>query len=333
MSAPTFWDERERAQKMVGELATLKGVLEPFSDLESEMADLDATVELVQEDGSASELLPEAGGTVARFSRHLDRLEVVSFLNGRFDRNDAIITLSAGQGGTEACDWAQILMRMYTRWMERKGFTFAVTDITQDDHVGIKSATLMVKGEYAFGYLKAEHGVHRLVRISPYDANKRRHTSFAALLVIPQVTDDVDVAVEEKDLRVDTFRSSGAGGQHVNTTDSAIRITHIPSGIVVSCQTERSQHQNRATAMGILRSKLYERQQAEVEKARESETGAQEENAWGSQIRSYVLHPYQMVKDLRTDYETSDTQGVLDGDLDPFIEAFLQSKERRAKRR
>ena len=273
MSAPTFWDERERAQKMVGELATLKGVLEPFSDLESEMADLDATVELVQEDGSASELLPEAGGTVARFSRHLDRLEVVSFLNGRFDRNDAIITLSAGQGGTEACDWAQILMRMYTRWMERKGFTFAVTDITQDDHVGIKSATLMVKGEYAFGYLKAEHGVHRLVRISPYDANKRRHTSFAALLVIPQVTDDVDVAVEEKDLRVDTFRSSGAGGQHVNTTDSAIRITHIPSGIVVSCQTERSQHQNRATAMGILRSKLYERQQAEVEKARESETG------------------------------------------------------------
>ena len=331
MSAPTFWDSKEEAQNVVAELSRCRNVIEPYTNLESRVADFSTLIELLQEEGTNLELLDEANETWPKLSGQLKDLELVSFLNGKFDQNNAILTLHPGSGGTESCDWASMLFRMYTRWIERKGYKGEIADLQSGDVAGIKSATVIVTGEYAYGYLQAERGVHRLVRISPFDSNKRRHTSFAAVEVAPEINDDVEVDIDEKDLRVDTFRSSGAGGQHVNTTDSAIRLTHLPTGIVVSCQNERSQHQNRATAMRILRSKLYEKQTLELEQQRQNETGPKEDNAWGSQIRSYVLHPYQMVKDLRTQEETSNTVDVLDGNLQPFIEAYLRSNNRNAK--
>ncbi len=333
MSAPTFWDSRENAQKTVGELSAVRAVLEPFDALARQLADYQTLVELATDGAGDADMLAEADATSAKLEAAVAHLELVSFLSGRFDRTNAIITLHAGSGGTESCDWANMLMRMYTRWIERRGFTYDVLEMSPDAEAGIKSATLMVKGEYAYGHLKAENGVHRLVRISPFDSNKRRHTSFAALEVSPDVDDDVEVEILEKDLRMDVYRSSGAGGQHVNTTDSAVRITHLPTGIVVSCQSERSQHQNRATAFKVLRSKLYERQQAAIEQQVTQASGPKSENAWGSQIRSYVLHPYQLVKDLRTDVETSNTAAVLDGDIDRFIDAWLRSKDRHARKR
>jgi len=269
-------------------------------------------------------MLQEADGAWAALSNQLDTVEMASFLSGKFDANNAIFSLHAGSGGTESCDWASILLRMYTRYFERHGFKYEIADMQMGDEAGIKSATLMVSGEFAFGYLKAERGVHRLVRISPFDANKRRHTSFSAVDVLAEITDDIEVDIREEDLRVDTYRSSGAGGQYVNRTDSAVRITHIPSGIIVASQQERSQHKNRAQAMKILRAKLYEREEERKRQEQASSGGVKKDNEWGSQIRSYVLQPYQMVKDLRTDVETSDTAGVLDGELDRFIEAYLR---------
>lgn len=327
MSQPDFWDDKEKAQKTVTRLSACKNVIQPFERVASQVEDFIAISELVslnEDDDENQELLNEADETWTHLKKDLDALEMVSFLSGRFDANNAIITLHAGSGGTESCDWTSMLYRMYMRWIERHGFHAEVTDYQSGEVAGIKTATIMIQGEYAYGYLQAEHGVHRLVRISPFDSNKRRHTSFAALEVMPEIDDDVEVEIDEKDLRIDTYHSSGAGGQHVNTSDSAVRITHLPSGIVVACQSERSQHQNRHTAMKILRSKLYERELKQINEIRQEATGPKEENAWGSQIRSYVLQPYQMVKDLRTNAETSNTAAVLDGDLDLFIEAYLR---------
>jgi len=247
-------------------------------------------------------------------------------LSGEHDARSAIVSINAGAGGTEAQDWAEMLLRTYLRWCERKGYRTEITDYQPGEEAGLKSVTFTVEGDYAYGYLRAEMGIHRLVRISPFDSNARRHTSFASLFAFPELPDDVDVEIDEKDLKVDTYRSSGAGGQHVNKTDSAIRITHIPTGIVVACQNERSQHKNRSTAMKQLKARLYELEMRKKEEEAEALTGEKKEIAWGSQIRSYVLHPYRMVKDHRTGYEVGNTEAVLDGELDGFIEAFLLSR-------
>jgi peptide chain release factor 2 len=327
MAAPDFWNKREEAQQTVARLSSCKNLLEPFDAVARQLDELATLAEFAAEDES---MLGEADTLWPKLQKSLERLELVSFLGGRFDRSNAIMTIHAGQGGTESQDWANMLLRMYLRWMEDKGFEATVLGVQPGEVAGIKSAAVMVKGEYAYGYLQAENGVHRLVRISPYDANKRRHTSFAAVEVSPEISDDIEIEVQEKDLKFDTYRSSGAGGQHVNTTDSAVRITHLPTGIVVYCQSERSQHQNRETCMNILRSKLYEREQAMISQTIEKQVGPREENTWGSQIRSYVLQPYQMVKDLRTEVETSNTGAVLDGDLDMFIEAYLKTVKKHA---
>lgn len=322
MSAPDFWDDKESAQNTVAKLSACRNVVEPFTKLQSEIDDLPAMAELAADD---PDFLEEAGSEIANLQKRLDKLEVMSFLSGRFDRSNFYCSIHAGAGGTESCDWANMLLRMYRRYFERRNWKDEIVDLQPGEEAGIKSVTLHVTGEYGYGYFKAERGVHRLVRISPFDSNARRHTSFSSVEVFPEIDDDIDIDVDESQLRIDTYRSSGAGGQHVNTTDSAVRITHIPTGIVVCCQAERSQHKNRATAMKMLKARLYE---TEMEKRRQQAAaarGEQSENGWGSQIRSYVLQPYQMVKDLRTNVETSDTAGVLDGDLDTFIEAFLKS--------
>ena len=255
--------------------------------------------------------------------KQIGRMEFARMLSGEHDASNAIVSINAGAGGTEAQDWAEILLRMYLRWCENKGFKAEITDYQPGDEAGAKGVTFTVAGPYAYGYLKAEKGIHRLVRISPFDSNARRHTSFCSVFVFPELTDDVDIDIQEKDLKVDTYRASGAGGQHVNKTDSAIRITHIPSGIVVSCQNERSQHKNRSTAMKQLKARLYEQEMEKKESEAEVLGGEKKDIAWGSQIRSYVLHPYRMVKDHRTGYEVGNADAVLDGDLDGFIEAYL----------
>ncbi len=289
------------------------------------ISDLEAAVELLEEADSreGQDLLAESVSQLTAMESALSQLELQSLLGDEADPKNAIISINPGAGGVESQDWAQTLLRMYLRWAERRGYQTEMLDHQPAEEAGIKSATFAVEGDYAYGYLKAESGVHRLVRISPYDASSRRHTSFASLFAYPEVDEDIDLEIEEKDLRVDTFRSSGAGGQHVNVTDSAVRITHLPTGIVVTCQNERSQHKNRATAMRILRARIYE--QRKREKMEEiANTQPEKKNiAWGSQIRSYVLHPYRMVKDHRTGCETGNVDAVLDGDLDRFIQAFL----------
>jgi peptide chain release factor 2 len=288
------------------------------------LEDLEAAVELIEEDADlGAELLSESIHQLRDVERLLDSLEIESILGDEADARNAIVSINPGAGGTESQDWAQMLLRMYLRWAERRGFTTEVLDHQYGEEAGIKGATVAFEGPYAYGYLKAETGVHRLVRISPYDASSRRHTSFASVLAYPEVEDDIEVDIDEKDLRIDTFRSSGAGGQHVNVTDSAVRITHIPTGIVVSCQNERSQHKNKSTAMRILRARLYEQMKREKEEELEKIQGQKKDIAWGSQIRSYVLQPYRMVKDHRTGHETGNVDAVLDGDLDDFIQAYL----------
>ena len=321
MAAPDFWDHKEEAQNTVAALSAAKNVIEPYEKVQKEAGELDELIEMAAED---EEMLEEVSNMVKDLEKELDQLELVSFLSGELDHNNAYFSIHAGAGGTESCDWASILMRMYRRYFERCGWKDEVLDLQPGEEAGIKSVTLKVSGEFAYGYLKAERGVHRLVRISPFDSNARRHTSFSSVDLIPELSEDINVEVEEKDLRIDTYRSSGAGGQHVNTTDSAVRITHIPTGTVVACQNERSQHKNRATAMNMLKARLYE---LELEKRRSTEDairGAKTYNGWGNQIRSYVLQPYQMVKDLRTEVETSNTAAVLDGDIQEFIEAYLK---------
>ena len=275
------------------------------------------------EESEDEEALAEVREMLPALEKSIGRMEFARMLSGEHDANNAIVSINAGAGGTEAQDWAEILLRMYLRYCERKGFKAEITEYQPGDEAGTKGVTLTVTGDYAFGYLKAEKGIHRLVRISPFDSNARRHTSFCSVFVFPELSDDVDIEVLDKDLKVDTFRASGAGGQHVNKTDSAIRITHLPSGIVVSCQSQRSQHKNRSTAMKQLKARLYEMEMEKKESEAEELGGEKKDIGWGSQIRSYVLHPYRMVKDHRTDFESGNTDAVLDGNLDGFIEAYL----------
>ena len=324
MSAPDFWNDKESAQNTVSQLSACRNLLEPFRKLESEIEDYSVALELAGED---EEVLKETEIAYRRLLKSLDRMEIMSFLSGKFDRNNLYFSVHAGAGGTESCDWASMLLRMYRRFFERRGWKDEVIDLQPGEEAGVKSATLHVTGEFAYGYMKGEKGVHRLVRISPFDSNARRHTSFVSVDVFPELDDDIDIEIDETQLRIDTYRSSGAGGQHVNTTDSAIRITHLPTGIVVCCQNERSQHKNRATAMKMLKAKLYEYEEEKRRSEADAIRGEKMENGWGSQIRSYVLQPYQMVKDLRTEVETSNTAGVLDGEIDEFIEAFLKAKK------
>jgi peptide chain release factor 2 len=327
MGVPTFWDNNERAQKHISRLNVLKRSVLPVIAFQKKLDDTDVMLELVEAlEGSDRETHEkELQDGVAAMVEELDKLEIASFLTGQFDRNNAFLSIQAGAGGTESCDWADMLFRMYNRWAERRGFEVEVQDVQAGDQAGITKATLVIKGENAYGYAKAERGVHRLVRISPFDSNKRRHTSFCAVDVIAEINEDIEIEVPESEIRVDVYRSSGKGGQGVNTTDSAVRLTHIPSGIVVVCQNERSQIKNRASAMSVLKARLYEKKLDEQRSEMERFYGEKGEIGWGSQIRSYVLQPYQMVKDLRTGYSTSDTQGVLDGEIDKFITAWLRA--------
>ncbi|WDE98255.1 peptide chain release factor 2 [Lentisphaera profundi] len=325
MSSATFWENTNTAKITVDRVSVLKNVVTPYAELGSSVDDFLTLAELIEEEGAESELMADADGEWAELTKALDDLELLSFLSGKYDSGDCFLSINAGAGGTESCDWADMLFRMYRRWAESKKFKISIVSIQEGDEAGIKNCTLMIQGPMAFGYLKAERGVHRLVRISPFDSNKRRHTSFTSIDVVPDIGDEAEVDIDDKDLRVDTFRASGAGGQHVNTTDSAVRITHIPTGIVVACQMERSQHKNRATAMKMLGAKLEELRQAEHAAEIDANSSVKTDIGWGHQIRSYVLHPYKMIKDLRTTYETSNTNNVLDGDLDPFIQAYLRS--------
>jgi peptide chain release factor 2 len=325
MAEQGFWDDQAESAKVVKQLKSLKSALEPWQQANKKLEDIKGLVGILKEEDK--DMLAELLNNTACCAADLERLEFKTILGGQFDKNNAIISINAGAGGTESCDWVSMLFRMYNRWAERHGYAIKVTDILLGEEAGIKNVTAFVEGEFAYGYLKAERGVHRLVRISPFDANKRRHTSFASFDAIPEVEDDIDLKLEDKDLRVDVFRSSGAGGQSVNTTDSAVRITHIPTGIVVQCQNERSQYQNKQTAMKILKSRIYEfeRKKQEEELARQYDT-SKKKIEWGSQIRSYVMHPYSMVKDHRTDKETGDVASFMDGDIDGFIEAYLKSQ-------
>ncbi|RMF13668.1 MAG: peptide chain release factor 2, partial [Candidatus Dadabacteria bacterium] len=322
-SAPGFWDNQETAQKVMKQIERLRAPLERFERIQSALDDAEVMLELAREAGDAS-ALSDAEQIYQAAQQDLDRFEFERLLGDEHDALNALVTVQAGAGGTEAQDWAEMLLRMIIRYAESRGFSVSLLDESPGEEAGIKSATIRVEGDYAYGYLKSESGVHRLVRISPYDANKRRHTSFAAVFVMPEIEDDEEIEIDDKDLRIDTYRSSGAGGQHVNKTDSAVRITHIPTGIVVACQNERSQHQNKATALKLLQARLYELQRAEREQRLEGFHAGKKKIEWGSQIRNYVLQPYQMVKDLRTGYETSNVDAVLNGDLEPFVDAWLR---------
>jgi peptide chain release factor 2 len=327
MAAPGFWDSREQAQKQIEEASALRKQTEPLQHAEKQLEDLRLMVELGEAEPETAqaalekELAVEAG----RFAAELDALELGILLSGPHDRNNCILSINAGAGGTESCDWAAMLLRMYIKWAEGKGFEVSVIDQLSGEEAGIKNATLLIKGDYSYGFLKSESGVHRLVRISPFDSNKRRHTSFASIDVLPEISDNIQIDIKESDLKIDTYRAGGSGGQHVNKTDSAVRITHIPTGMVVQCQNERSQFKNKQVAMKMLKAKLYEKELTKKARKIESAYDAKKEIAWGSQIRSYVLHPYSMVKDHRTDHETGNSQAVLDGKIDPFIEAYLKT--------
>ena len=326
MAEPDFWNDNQKTSAVIVRLKSLKARIDKFNSISEEFNDLKLLLELSLEENDTS-LATEIHDNFVRFVEHLEQLKIETLLDGKYDSKNAILSLHSGAGGLEAQDWAEMLMRMYTRWAENKGYKVKVLDLLADDEGGIKSATLLVEGENAYGYLKAEKGVHRLVRISPFDASGRRHTSFASLDVMPELDDDVEVNINPDDLRVDTYRSSGAGGQHVNKTDSAIRITHIPTGIVVQCQNERSQHSNRETAMKMLKSKLIELKEQEHKEKIEDLQGEYNQIAWGSQIRSYVFHPYSMVKDHRTNAEMGNVNRVMDGDLDGFIFAYLRAQK------
>ncbi|MBU7317622.1 peptide chain release factor 2 [Paenibacillus oleatilyticus] len=325
MSAPDFWDDNERAQKLIGEANGIKSVVDEFQALASEYEDLEVMAQLMQEEQDDS-MAGEIEGGIASLVKKLENFELQLLLSQPYDRLNAILELHPGAGGTESQDWAEMLLRMYRRWAEKRDFKVEVLDYLPGDEAGVKSVTLLIKGYNAYGYLKAEKGVHRLVRISPFDASGRRHTSFVSCDVMPEIDDDVEIEIRTEDLKVDTYRSSGAGGQHINTTDSAVRITHLPTGVVVSCQTERSQIKNRERAMKMLRSKLYEKKIEEQQKQLAEIRGEVSDIAWGSQIRSYVFHPYSMVKDHRTQEETGNVGAVMDGDLDAFIDAYLRQQ-------
>lgn len=322
MAAPDFWDRREEAQNVIDRLKSLKKIVDPWQKAHRSASDLKELLSLLDEKqaDSLEELKAEVQGLV----REVDQLEFQRLLSDPLDSHDAIVSINAGAGGTESCDWASMLLRMYLRWAEGHGYITQNVDLMPGEEAGVKSTTFLVQGSHAYGYLKAETGVHRLVRISPFDANKRRHTSFASVDVIAEVGDLPEVQVKENEIRVDTFRAGGAGGQHVNKTSSAVRITHLATGIVAQCQNERSQHQNKQVAMKILKARLYEKMREEKDAQLKAKYGEKKKIEWGSQIRSYVFHPYTLVKDHRTNVETSNGQAVMDGDLDEFIQAYLK---------
>lgn len=329
-AAPGFWDDQNSARATIDKANQHRSVLKPFYELQKMLDDVDVLIKLVESEEDESQrkqASDEIASMLDSAEESFERLEVQSLLGGKLDGSNAYLTLHAGAGGTESCDWADMLFRMYRRYCEEGDFKIEIMEYQSGDEAGIKRVTFLVSGPYAYGYMKAERGVHRLVRISPFDANKRRHTSFAALDVVAEVTDDVDVEIKEEEIRIDTYRSSGAGGQHVNKTDSAVRITHIPTGIVAVCQAERSQHKNKAKAMKMLQSRVYEWMLDQKRKDMEKFYGEKGDIAWGNQIRSYVLQPYTMVKDHRTGVETSNVSAVLDGDLQEFVEAYLRSQK------
>jgi peptide chain release factor 2 len=323
MSRPDFWDDPEEAKAVSARFSRVQGRIQLLDGLKESLSDSGELLELAGEDG---DLLPEVEEELRRVERLLEDQEVARLFAGEYDEGDAILTINSGAGGVDSQDWAEMLARMYRRWAERHGFGLEVIEYTEGEEAGIKSATFTVSGEYAFGLLSAERGVHRLVRISPFDAGARRHTSFASVAVAPVVGEAVEVEIDEKDLKVDTYRASGAGGQHVNKTDSAVRITHLPTGIVAQCQNERSQHQNREVAMRVLKARLFELEREKREQQIAAQSGEKAEIEWGSQIRSYVLHPYKLVKDHRTGEETANVDRVLDGDLDNLIYAYLKNR-------
>lgn len=325
MLHPDFWNDQQAAQTVISESNALKDQFHEFHKLVEAFENLELTYELVKEEDDA-ELRAELEEELSELVDRLSQFELNLLLSGPYDKNNAILELHPGAGGTESQDWGSMLLRMYTRYAEKKGFKVETLDYLPGDEAGIKSVTLAIKGHNAYGYLKAEKGVHRLVRISPFDSSGRRHTSFVSCDVMPEFNDEIEIEVRTEDLKIDTYRASGAGGQHINTTDSAVRITHIPTGVVVSCQTERSQIKNRETAMKMLKAKLYQRKIEEQEEKLAEIRGEQKEIGWGSQIRSYVFHPYSMVKDHRTNTEVGNTQSVMDGDLDIFVNAYLRSK-------
>ena len=323
MQEAGFWDDVQKAQEVTQEAKRVKDKIDKFRNLNERIDDVEVLKELMEENDeeTAKEIISE----VKALSKEIDTLKIETILSGEYDRNDAILTLHTGVGGSDANDWTEMLLRMYTRWCGKKGYSLETIDYLPGDEAGVKSVTLKVKGEFAYGYLKAEKGIHRLVRISPFNANGKRQTSFASVEVLPELTSDQDIEINPVDLRIDTYRAGGAGGQHVNKTESAVRITHIPTGIVVQCQNERSQFSNRDTAMGMLKSKLIELKERAHKEKIEDLTGELKDMGWGSQIRSYVFHPYSMVKDHRTNVETSNVNGVMDGDIDNFIIAYLNS--------
>ena len=327
MAQNDFWDKQELANKTVTRVSHLKSSIQPLIKFNARLEDVGILIDLVEdaEGEEAETYLSEINETLGKLKEDLDKLEIHSFLSGKMDKNNAILSINAGAGGTESCDWAEMLYRMYVRWAERNGYEVETDDLAPGEEAGINSATIRIIGPNAYGFAKAERGVHRLVRISPFDSNARRHTSFCAIDVIAEVDDDIDIDLKEEDLRVDTYRASGKGGQHVNKTDSAVRITHLPTNIVVQCQNERSQHKNRATALKMLKSRLYEKYEDEKRAEMEKFYGEKGEIGWGNQIRSYVFQPYQMVKDLRTGVETSNIQQVMDGDLNRFIYSWLRA--------
>lgn len=323
MESPGFWDDVEESQKVMKELKNLKDTIDSFQELRSDYEDIETMIEMAEEEND-EELVQETGALLSKFVSEFDAFRIDTLLSGEFDANNAVLTLHAGAGGTESCDWAGMLYRMYNKWADKKGFSVEVLDYLDGEEAGIKSVTFQVNGYHAYGYLKSEKGVHRLVRISPFNAAGKRQTSFCSLDVMPEIDDTIEIEINEDDLRIDTYRSSGAGGQHINKTSSAVRITHIPTGIVVQCQNERSQHSNKDKAMKMLRAKLYMLKQQENMERLSDIRGEVSENGFGSQIRSYVLQPYTLVKDHRTGCEMGDASRVLDGDLDPFINGYLK---------
>lgn len=323
MEAPDFWNDVEHSNEVMKIVKNLKDTLAAFDKVSEEYEEISVLIEMADEENDAS-LLPEIAEMMEGFKEHFEALRIQTLLSGEFDKDSAIITLHAGAGGTESCDWTGMLMRMYTRWAEKKGFAIEILDYLEGEEAGVKSVTLQINGENAYGYLKSEKGVHRLVRISPFNAAGKRQTSFSSCDVMPDIEEDISVDIRDEDLRIDTYRSSGAGGQHINKTSSAIRITHLPTGIVVQCQNQRSQHQNKDKAMKMLMSKLYVLKQQENQERLDDIRGEVTENGFGAQIRSYVMQPYTLVKDHRTGAEISNVNGVLDGNVDPFMNAYLK---------
>ncbi len=324
MARPNFWDDNKKANEIIASLKGLKSIVEPYLDIEKQVQDLEGLMGIIEETDEKS--IQHLKEDLVKLDSCLRGLEFKTLLSEEVDRSSAILSINSGAGGTEACDWAAMLLRMYSKWAASRDFRVQQIDFLAGEEAGLKNIMIIIKGDYAYGYLKGEAGVHRLVRISPFDANKRRHTSFASVDVIPEIADDIKIDIKEADLKIDTYRAGGAGGQHVNKTDSAVRITHVPTGIIVQCQNERSQYKNKSVAMKILAARLYDLERKKKEAELAKQYAAKQKIEWGSQIRSYVLHPYSMVKDHRTEHEMGNAQGMLDGDIDGFIEAYLKWK-------